>query len=156
MLKKGSLLLACLATVAVPTFSQAAPYPTTITSPPPAINLQVPNNVRVNPTIMGKIDKPPSVTCDQLRVALTLHQPYGFPEGGSEAVLSNATPTSCTYKVQIPPTLLGKKVYLWGDLKNPSPLVTVKPVGWTGPLFLPSQVGILQNYNFVVKETIIH
>ncbi|XFA73393.1 hypothetical protein RYO59_001637 [Thermosynechococcaceae cyanobacterium Okahandja] len=156
MLKKGSLLLACLATVAVPTFSQAAPYPTTITSPPPATNLQVPNNVRVNPTIMGKIEKPPSVTCDQLIVRITEYAPSNFPQGGGTAVLTNATRTSCTYKIQVPQAFLGKKVYLWGNLKNPSPLVTVNPVGWNNPLPLPPELGVVENFNFVVKETVIH
>ncbi|WP_448533880.1 hypothetical protein [Parathermosynechococcus lividus] len=89
-------------------------------------------------------------------VQITVSPPGGFPQGGSNAVLSNATHTSCTYKVQVPQELLGKKVYLWGNLKNPSPLVTVKPVGWNNPLPIPQELGIVQGFNFVVKETVIH
>jgi hypothetical protein len=160
MFKNTSLLLACLATVVVPTLSKAVPAPSTIapTGSTPA-QFNVPNNIQVNPTIMGKIDKPPSVSCNDLTVGMTKypHTPGDFPQQqASTAVLSNATRTSCTYKIQVPKGFLGENVYLWGNLKNPSPLVTVQPVGWNNPLPIPQELGVVQGFNFVVKETVIH
>lgn len=160
MLKKSSLLLASLATVLTPTLGSATPVPNTIPPTSSAIStmaeFKVPNHIRVNPTIMGKIDKPASIACKDLMVAITKHAPGAFPEAGAAAVISTAGKTRCTYKVQVPQSLLGQKVYLWGDLKNPSPLVSVNPVGWNNPFLLPQQLGIVQNYNFVVKEIVIH
>ncbi len=149
MHNKNSLLLACLATLVVPTISSAVP------APPPSAQMNIPNNIRVNPTIMGKISKPASVGCNQLIVRLTEYPPMNFPQAAGIAQISNGNASSCTYKLQVPQEFLGKKVHLWGNLKNPSPLVTVQPVGWNNPLPLPPQLGVVENFNFVVKETVI-
>lgn len=62
--------------------------------------------------------------------------------GGAAAPLSSAGNNGCNYKITVPPELLGKKVYLWGTFKTPSPLLSIQPVGWQSPILLPQQLGI--------------
>lgn len=145
------LLLACLAVALSPAVSRAVPLASTQT-----VQLQPPSNVRVRPTIIGKINKSPSISCNEIVINATLHPPGGFPVGGATATLSPAGSEGCSYKIIVPPELLGKKVHLWGTFKSPSPLLSIQPVGWQSPISLPQQLGISQSYDFVAKETVIH
>ncbi|WP_299044365.1 hypothetical protein [uncultured Thermosynechococcus sp.] len=151
MLNQKGLLLACLAVALSPTVGRAVPVAST-----PIGQLQSPSNVRVRPTIIGKVNKSPSISCDEIVINATLHPPGGFPMGGATATLSSAGNKGCSYKITVPPELLGKKVYLWGTFKNPSPLLSIQSVGWQSPISLPQQLGISQSYDFVAKETVIH
>lgn len=145
------LLLACLAVALSPAVSRAVPLAST-----QIVQLQPPSNVQVRPTIIGKVNKSPSISCNEIVINATLHPPGGFPVGGATATLSPAGNTGCSYKIAVPPELLGKKVYLWGTFKSPSPLLSIQPVGWQSPISLPQQLGISQSYDFVAKETVIH
>lgn len=151
MLNQKGLLLACLAVALSPAVSRAVPLASTQT-----VQLQTPSEVRVRPTIIGKINKSPSISCNEIVINATLHPPGGFPVGGATATLSPAGSNGCSYKITVPPELLGKKVHLWGTFKNPSPLLSIQPVGWQSPISLPQQLGISQSYDFVAKETVIH
>ncbi|WP_460194990.1 hypothetical protein [Thermosynechococcus sp. FA-CM-4201] len=151
MLYQKGLLLACLAVALSPAVSRAVPLASTQT-----VQLQPPSNVQVRPTIIGKINKSPSISCNEIVINATLHPPGGFPVGGATATLSPAGSNGCTYKITVPPELLGKKVHLWGTFKSPSPLLSIQPVGWQSPISLPQQLGISQSYDFVAKETVIH
>ncbi|MDR5639572.1 MULTISPECIES: hypothetical protein [unclassified Thermosynechococcus] len=151
MLNQKGLLLACLAVALSPAVSRAVPLAATQT-----VQLQPPSNVRVRPTIIGKINKSPSISCNEIVINATLHPPGGFPVGGATATLSPAGSHGCSYKITVPPELLGKKVHLWGTFKSPSPLLSIQPVGWQSPISLPQQLGISQSYDFVAKDTVIH
>ncbi|URR34870.1 hypothetical protein NBE99_09490 [Thermosynechococcus sp. HN-54] len=159
MLNKQSLLLASLALVLSPAVSRAVPLASTQTvqlQPPSNVQFKLPNKVRVRPTIIGKVSKSPSISCNEIVINATLHSPGGFPVGGATASLTPTGNNGCSYEITVPPELLGKKVYLWGTFKNPSPLLSIQPVGWQSPISLPQQLGISQSYDFVAKETVIH
>lgn len=159
MLNQKGLLLACLAVTLSPAVSHAVPLASTRTvqlQPSSNVELKIPSNVRVRPTIIGKINKSPSISCNEIVINATLHPPGGFPVGGATATLSPAGSNGCSYKITVPPELLGKKVHLWGTFKSPSPLLSIQPVGWQSPISLPQQLGISQSYDFVAKETVIH
>ncbi|MFN4195283.1 MAG: hypothetical protein ACK4HM_05600 [Thermosynechococcus sp.] len=151
MLNQKGLLLTCLAIALSPAVSHAVPLASTRT-----VQLQPPSNVQVRPTIIGKINKSPSISCNEIVINATLHPPGGFPVGGATATLSPAGSNGCSYKITVPPELLGKKVHLWGTFKSPSPLLSIQPVGWQSPISLPQQLGVSQSYDFVAKETVIH
>lgn len=76
MLNQKGLLLACLAVALSPAVSRAVPLAATQT-----VQLQPPSNVRVRPTIIGKINKSPSISCNEIVINATLHPPGGFPVG---------------------------------------------------------------------------
>lgn len=151
------LLLACCAVALSPTVSRAVPLspalpPTTAQT----VQLQVPNEVQIRPTLVGKISKPASIRCDEIAINVSLSPPGGFPTGGATATVSPAGSQGCTYQITVPANLLGKKVYLWGTFKKPSPLLSIQPVGWQSPISLPPQLGISPSYDFLAKETVIH
>ncbi|AHB89550.1 hypothetical protein NK55_11565 [Thermosynechococcus sp. NK55a] len=160
MLNQKGLLLACLAVALSPAVSRAVPLASTQTlqsqRPSNNVEFKIPSNLQVRPTIIGKVTKSHSISCNEIVINATLHPPGSFPVGGATATLSPTGSNSCSYKITVPPELLGKKVHLWGTFKVPSSLLSIEPVGWQSPISVPQQLGISQSYDFVAKETLIH
>ncbi len=82
MLNQKGLLLTCLAVALSPAVSRAVPVDSTQIS-----QLRPPSNLRVQPTIIGKVNKSPSISCSEIVINATLHPPGGFPMGGAAATL---------------------------------------------------------------------